>query len=286
MFRLTCAAGLAAMLLLGGCVVSEQQLRSQRELLDVKQRLSETERSLKLLMEDRSAGLRERVDQLSSGQADLRAGLDGLRVDMQTIQGRFDDQQRANEDLRQELTLSRDELGLQIADLQHRLSTAPPVPAAQLPAHPPAAAPDLAPAAGNPPPQESPTPVAETAAGLYQRALLMIRDLKDFSGGRELMETFLKRYPQDPLRVNAAYWIGETHYAEQRYDLAVLRFEDVIQHYPDHPKVASALLKQGLAFDALGDRTNARLQLQRVITQFPLAEEANIATQKLAEWGN
>ena len=28
------------------------------------------------------------------------------------------------------------------------------------------------------------------------------------------MQTFLKRYPNDPLAVNAAYWVGETYYAQ------------------------------------------------------------------------
>ena len=68
------------------------------------------------------------------------------------------------------------------------------------------------------------------------------------------MTTFLQRYPADPRAVNAAYWIGETHYAEKAYDKAVLQFEEVVQKYGDNPKVASALYKQALAFDALKDR--------------------------------
>lgn len=285
MMRIVLVAGILP-LLLNGCVVSEQQmLRTQRDLFEVQKRLTEAERSLKLMQDEQSGGMRTRVDLLATNQAELRAGLDGLRVDMQSIQGRFDDQQRTSDDLRQELQMVRDELNLRLADLEQRLVDKAGLQAAapDLPKPPALTSPSPAPPGATTPPA-SPTPPGETAADLYNRALLMIRDLKDFAGGRELMETFTRRYPEDPLRVNADYWIGETYYAERSYDRAVLAFETIIQNAPDHPKVGAALLKQGLAFDGLGDRSSARLQLQRVIDKFPGSEEAKIAQEKLAEW--
>ncbi|MBW2520695.1 MAG: tol-pal system protein YbgF [Deltaproteobacteria bacterium] len=282
---------LISLLILAGCVTTEQDLQTQRELMELKRRLAEAERSLKVLQDDQTGGVRARVETLAQNQADAQAGLDSLRVDMQSIQGRFDDQARGADELRQEITLLRDELGLQIADLEQRLNllsgreavpqqSSVPEPVSSPPT--PVAAPSSATLSTAP----SPTPKQETAVALYERALVMIREVKDFSGGRELMETFLKRYPQDPLAVNAAYWVGETYYAEKNYEQAILKFEDVIQNFSDHPKVASALLKQGLAFDALGDRTNAKLLLQRVVKNFPLAEEARLAEEKLKEWGS
>lgn len=269
-----------ALLLLGGCVVTEQDLQSQRDLMEMKRRLADAERALKEIQEDQSGGVRARVETLSRNQADIQAGIDNLRVDMQSIQGRYDDQQRVREDLRQEITLLRDELSLQIADLEQRLNGLE----SHSRATDPAAARTDAPVSTQPA-KPLVTPVDETAAGLYDRGLIMIRELKDYAGGREVMETFLKRYPNDTLAVNANYWVGETYYAEKNYDQAILTFEDLIQKYEDHPKVASAMLKQGLAFDAIGDRSNARLLLQRVSDQFPLAEEAKIAKSKLLEWG-
>jgi tol-pal system protein YbgF len=100
------------------------------------------------------------------------------------------------------------------------------------------------------------------------------------------MVTFLQRYPADSRAVNAAYWIGETHYAETSYDKAVLQFEEVVQKYGDDPKVASALFKQALAFDALKDRKSARVVMKKVVDRFPLSEEAKRAKDKLKEWGS
>lgn len=249
-------------LLLGGCLVTERDLQVQRDLLDLTRRLDGVERNLKLVQEDTAGGVKARFDGLTRSQAELQAGIDALRVDNQGTQGRFDDLDRADADLRQHLTLLKDELGLQVADLGQRL--------ARLEQGAEAAA--SAPAA--------------SANELYEQALQTIRDRQDFAAGRAQMVEFLMQYPADSRAVNAAYWIGETHYAEKAYDKAILQFEEVAQKYGDDPKVASALYKQALAFDALKDRKSARLVMKKVVERFPLAEEAKMAKEKLKEWGS
>lgn len=269
-------------LLLGGCVVTQQDLLMQRDLMEMKRRLGDAERALKELQDDTSGGVRAHVEALAGNQADFQAELDGVRVDLQSMQGRAGDQARVNDDLRQDLSLLRDELGLQLADhserltkLETRAAEAVSVPAATQPVTAPATTPGTEPATVV-------TPSGESAPELYNRGLKVIREARDFAAGRSIMETFLKRYPADDLAVNAAYWIGETYYAEQSYEKAILQFEDVIQKYADHPKVASAMLKQSLAFEAAGDKATARLLQQRVIERFPLSEEAGKAKQKLS----
>jgi tol-pal system protein YbgF len=268
-------------LTLSGCMVTQQDLQMQRDLLEMKRRLGEAERAIKELQDDSAGGVRAHVDTLARNQADFQAELDGIRVDLQSMQGQSSDQERINTELRQDLSLLRDELSLQVADQEQRLaqlesgSTAvqPQKAAPQTPANRPAAVVKAAPQ----------TPAGESAVELYDRALKKIREEKDFAGGRELMETFLKRYPEDALAVNAAYWVGETYYAEKDYEKAILEFEDIIQKYGEHPKVASALLKQALAFEATGDKSTERLLLQKVIDRFPLSEEAAKAKEKLRE---
>jgi tol-pal system protein YbgF len=281
--------GLLLASLLGGCMTTDQGLSMQRGQLEMERRMTDAERSIKAFEEDQSGGVRARLETLARNQADFQASLDSMRVDVQGMQGQYADLERIREDLRQDLTLLKDELSLQVADLEQRIAqlekapvpaTAPAPPAASKPA-PVTTSAVVAPVVSTP----AVTPAAESASGLYDRALRMIRDQQDFAGGRELMQTFLKRYPNDPLAVNAAYWVGETYYAEKSYDKAVLQFEEVIQGYGDHPKVASALLKQGLAFDAMGDRANGKLLLQQVVGRFPLSEEAKKSKETLKEWG-
>lgn len=267
-------------LLLCSCV-TQQDLQMQRDLLDMKRRLGEAERSLAELQADTSGGVRAQVETLSRNQADFQAELDGVRVDLQSMQGSAGDQERANEELRQELTLLRDELNLQLADYGQRLAkleTAVQAGSVAVPATKAAAG--KAPAVVTP--KAQPTPVGESAPELYDRALKTIREDRQFAAGRELMELFLNRYPKDDLAVNAAYWVGETYYAEKNFEKAILQFEDIIQQYGEHPKVASAMLKQALAFEASGDANTAKLLLQRVIDTYPLSDEASKAKEKLS----
>lgn len=109
-------------LLLSSCVVTQQDLQMQRDLLEMKRRLGEAERALKELQDDTSGGVRAHVETLAKNQADFQAELDGLRVDLQSMQGQTGDQARANDELRQDLSLLRDELSLQVADHDTRLA--------------------------------------------------------------------------------------------------------------------------------------------------------------------
>jgi tol-pal system protein YbgF len=269
---------LSVSLLLSSCV-TQQDLQMQRDLLEMKRRLADAERALEEIKADTTGGVRAHVETLARNQADFQAELDGVRVDLQSIQGGAGDQNRFNDELRQELTLLRDELSLQIADHNQRLAKLEGQ-AEAIPETVEAKAPPV-PAPSDPKVEASPTPTGESAPELYDRALKTIREDQKFAEGRELMESFLKRYPQDNLAVNAAYWVGETYYAEKSFEQAILKFEDIIQKHGDHPKAASAMLKQALAFDATGDKETGKLLLQRVIETFPLSDEAKKAKEKL-----
>ena len=279
MFRICLPFILIVSMLLSGCVVTEQDLQMQRDLLEMKRRLGETERALKELQDDASGGVRAHVETLARNQADFQAELDGVRVDLQSMQGQTGDQERVNEDIQQDLTLLRDELSLQIVDHEQRLSLLEGGGGVDLQKPVTASSPMiLAQPVVKP---QAATPGGESAAELYERALKTIREQRDFVAGREMMETFLKRYPKDDLAVNAAYWIGETYYAEKAYEQSILQFEEVIETYGEHPKVASAMLKQALAFEASGDKATAELLLQKLIKRYPLSGEAEKAKKKL-----
>jgi len=273
-------------LLVSGCVVTEQDLAIQRKVRELRRRADDSDRTLQALTDDQAGSVRQRLETMARNQADFQAGLDGLRVDVQSLLGNNDDLARGRDEVRQEMLMLRDDLMLQIADLDQRLIRLEGGPTPAMSGQPAAVVTPVPVTPANPTPAITPTPAAETPAGLYERALKVLREEQKFAEGRELMVSFLKRYPEDPLAINAAYWVGEAYYAEKNYEKAILQFEDVIQKYGDHPKVAAALLKQGLAFDTLGDRASARLLLQRTVTRFPASQEAKKAAGILKEWGS
>lgn len=103
----------------------------------------------------------------------------------------------------------------------------------------------------------------------------------DLEGARKKFEVFLSQYPHTELSDNAQFWIGETYFLKKDYEKAILEYEKVIVKYPEGDKVPSALLKQGLAFLELGDKTNGRSLLKRVLERYPKTEQAEIAKKRL-----
>jgi tol-pal system protein YbgF len=103
----------------------------------------------------------------------------------------------------------------------------------------------------------------------------------DLEGARRKFETFLKQYPNTELSDNAQFWIGETYYLKKDFERAILEYEKAIVKYPEGDKIPAALFKQALAFLELGDKTNARNLLKRVIEKYPHSDQTEMAKKKL-----
>ena len=94
---------------------------------------------------------------------------------------------------------------------------------------------------------------------------------------------FLKSFPDTEYSDNAQFWIGECDYFEGKYEEAIVEYEGVIQNYPKGNKVPNAFLKQALSFLKLGDKSSAKLLLQRVIKDYPNTTPARVARKKLVD---
>ncbi|HKK01962.1 MAG TPA: tol-pal system protein YbgF [Desulfuromonadales bacterium] len=301
---------LTAGTLLAGCVPSQQALRNESDLATMKQRLARLEQSA---ASQQSSDTKDRIDALSRQQADLQASFEALRVDLQSISGRLADMDSKRKQLRNDVDLMQNDLGLKISALETRLqklapavgASAAPAPATGPSASAPAATTVAKPAAAttakpvaaaapaakpqNPgaapaPATPAPAAAAKNADALYHQGLDLVQKKKDYPQAVTVFKDFLKRYPDHPLAVNAMYWIGEAYYGEKKYENAILQFQEVIQKYGDHPKVAAALLKQGMAFHELGDDQNAETILKKLIATFPLSGETTKAKKILADW--
>ena len=65
------------------------------------------------------------------------------------------------------------------------------------------------------------------------------------------------------------------------FEKAILEYEKVITKYPESGKIPAALFKQALAFMELGDKTNAKNLLRKVIERFPHSEQAEMSKKRL-----
>ncbi len=264
---------LFTLLLLTGCMPpSQNQLRMEMDLEEMKRRLGQLEIQQ---AETKSSGSASGDSQLRQ-VAELMAGLDNLRVEFQSINGRLDDIGRENQQLVDEVQLIKEDIGLQLGSLSGRID--------QLDQRTDTLAEKAAARAvpASPAPPEADKP-ALTPEQTYQQALDLIRKESRFVEGREQLEQFVKTYPHHDLVVNALYWSGEALYGEKKYELAILQLQDVISKYADHPKAAAAMFKQALAFNALGDPQNARTTMQKLIEEYPGADQVENAKKFLQQ---
>jgi tol-pal system protein YbgF len=105
----------------------------------------------------------------------------------------------------------------------------------------------------------------------------------NYDKARTEFQNLLATYPGSEYSDNAQFWIGECYFFEKKYEQAILEYEKVAKNYPSGSKVPYALLKQGLSFLKLGDKTSAKLLLQQVIRDYPNTNQARIARSKLQE---
>ena len=105
----------------------------------------------------------------------------------------------------------------------------------------------------------------------------------EYDKARNEFKNFLATYPGSEYSDNAQFWIGECYFFEQKYETAILEYDTLIKNYPNGNKVPYALLKQGLSFLKLGDKTSAKLLLQQVIKKYPNTSQARIARSNLQE---
>lgn len=125
-----------------------------------------------------------------------------------------------------------------------------------------------------------PTGVSAAMGDLYKDAYETFQK-GNLEGARKKFEAFLKQYPNTELSGNAQFWIGETYYQKKDFEKAILEYEKAIAKHPESGKIPAALFKQAIAFLELGDKTNGRNLLRKVIERYPHSEQAKMAKKKL-----
>lgn len=99
-------------------------------------------------------------------------------------------------------------------------------------------------------------------------------------------QSFLQAHPNGAYAPNARYWLGESYYVTQNYQLALDQFQTVYSQWPTSDKAAGALLKIGLSQMGLKQNDAARDSLQRVVQQYPGTDAARTADDRLRGLAN
>lgn len=126
--------------------------------------------------------------------------------------------------------------------------------------------------------QTASLPVSDQSA--YEQAKKTF-DVGDMDAARIQFENFINTFPESSYAGNARFWIADSYYVEKWYEKAILEYQKVLEEYPNSNKTAAARLKQGYAFAELGEKANARLILNELISRYPESREAEFAKTKL-----
>ena len=201
------------------------------------------------------------LDRMKTDQLAATTRMDDLRVEMQRVAARQDDQDRALQEMRANPERMK-EVEKRLGALEDRVGklAAPPA-AARVPE--------------SPQQWRSPEEMYEVGVGQVKGG--------NPKKGRETLSDFAVKYPDHKLIPNVLYWKGEAFYAEKDFENAILTFQDVVDRYPKGDKAPDAMYKQGLSFLALKDTKNARIVLDLVQKKYPKSRAAELAKKKLRE---
>ena len=122
-------------------------------------------------------------------------------------------------------------------------------------------------------------------AGLYAAARKKI-EAGDTGGARQFLVEFLSKYGKDELAGNAQYWLGETFYAEKRWNEAIVEFQKVLKDHRGSEKTPDSLLKIGMAFQNQKDCKNALLFFDEVQQAYKSSQAAKVAREQEAQCKN
>jgi tol-pal system protein YbgF len=99
---------------------------------------------------------------------------------------------------------------------------------------------------------------------VYRRAIDLVLKQKDFDGGAEALQKYLRDFPSGHYSANALYWLGQIYLQKNDVNQSQKWFKQMIEQYPTHQKTPEAKLKLAKVYHAQGDTAQARKLLDEV----------------------
>ena len=104
---------------------------------------------------------------------------------------------------------------------------------------------------------------------LYRTALNLLLDEGNSTDSITLFQNYIDRFPTGQYLPNCLYWQGEAYILLARYPQARDVFERVLRDFPTSQKAAGSMLKLGVVYNLMGDRTLAEQTWRDLQVQYP-----------------
>lgn len=129
-------------------------------------------------------------------------------------------------------------------------------------------------------------PSGNDPASLYENAFSQLKS-GNYAVAQRDFNAFLAANPKHPLASNATYWLGETFYAQGKYDQASRIFAESYKNYPKGPKAADSLLKLGMSLGGSGKSKEACVSFKQLKKEFSSTQGTAVrrADQEMSRLG-
>ena len=117
---------------------------------------------------------------------------------------------------------------------------------------------------------------------LYQMAYDSVIN-SNFERSIAEFDQYMSVYPTGRFVTNAHYWKGQAYLYLDRYAEAKDSYEIILNRYEDSAKLSDAMYGLGLAYQGLGNITQAKQILNEIKRRFPNTGVANLADTKLLQ---
>lgn len=134
---------------------------------------------------------------------------------------------------------------------------------------------------GEPATQELPAladPEAEKRT--YDEAFSALKDGRYAESARRF-QSFIDQYPDSDLTGNAYYWLGESYYVTQNYQVALETFGTLLARFPQNQKAPDAMLKTGYCQYELKQWDAAEATLNKVLATYPDTTVSRLAEGRM-----
>jgi tol-pal system protein YbgF len=122
-------------------------------------------------------------------------------------------------------------------------------------------------------------PVLDERAA-YEQAFDSLKN-GEYAEAARRFKAFLVAFPDGSYAPNAHYWLGESYYVTQNFELAQTSFQALLQRFPESAKAPDALLKLGYCQYELKQFNASRATLGQVIERYPDSTVARLAQGRL-----
>lgn len=241
--------------------------------------------------------LRKEQRDLARRLADTRADVESLRVQMSRLRAQVEDGGGSRARATAPPPSTDIEERLRVLESNSARPSEPP-PGSMPPGSVPPGSEFGSTAPSPPPPPVAPPPMAESGSPVPVEADMGRSTSEEYRAGLtqyqrgeapkavQTLRSLVNKNPKNEIVPYAQYWIGEAYYSQGKYNEAILAYNEVLVGFPKSDRVPAALLRQASAFAELGDKIDARLILQKLVSEHPQSPEAARGKRQLLALGN